>query len=184
MRLRSGLPTLRQKRAAAIVFDAFRAAKTRWGARLVQFSVQSNHIHLLVEANDKESLAQAMKGLAQRLARRLNRYFKRKGNLFADRYHEHILRTPLEVRRTIRYVLRNHLKHAARASRPPLVDPMSTARYFDGFTTPPFRRARDGCNLADDPPVAPPSTWLLRTGWRRLGLIAPNEVPAKTKGGA
>ncbi|HEX4340923.1 MAG TPA: transposase [Polyangiaceae bacterium] len=174
MRLRSGLPTLRQKRLVAIVFDAFRTARIRWKARLVQFSVQSNHIHLIVEASDKESLSQAMKGLAQRLARRLNRYFKRKGNLFADRYHEHILRTPLEVRRTILYVLGNHLKHAAGASRPPLIDPMSTARYFDGFTMSPFQ-------LADDPPVAPPSTWLLRTGWRRLGLIAPDEAPAKAR---
>jgi hypothetical protein len=26
-------------------------------------------------------------------------------------------------------------------------------------------------------PVAPPETWLLRVGWRKFGLISPDEVP-------
>src|ERR1700753_2915323 len=73
MRLQKGLPTLRQKALARAVFAAFAKAKESFGTRLVQFSVQSNHLHLLVEAGDALAFARAMKGLAVRLPRRINR---------------------------------------------------------------------------------------------------------------
>jgi len=59
----------------------------RFGYRLIEFSVQGNHIHLVVEAPDVVALGRAMKGLEVRMARALNKVMKRKGPVFADRYH-------------------------------------------------------------------------------------------------
>ncbi len=79
------------------------------------FSVQGNHLHLLIEAQDNRALAEGMQGLSVRLARGLNRLMGRHGKVLADRFHAHVLRTPAETRRAIAYVLLNHRSHAARS---------------------------------------------------------------------
>jgi hypothetical protein len=160
------------------VFDAFEKAKTRFGARLVQFSVQSNHLHLIVEVGEHRTLARAMQGLAIRLARRLNQRVGRRGAVFSERYHARALRTPLEVRRALVYVLRNNQHHGTGAGQPRRYDPLSTAPYFDGFTTRVYL-PRNGFIPPEEPPVVAAETWLLRFGWRRLGLIRPEEKPRR-----
>ena len=47
--------------------------------------------------------------------------FERRGSVFADRYHDRVLKTPREVRNALRYVLGNGRKHAAEG-REVLVD--------------------------------------------------------------
>ena len=49
--------------------------------------------------------------LGVRVARGLNRVMNRKGAVFDDRYHGHILRTATEVRRARNYLLQNALEH-------------------------------------------------------------------------
>ena len=179
MRLRQGLPSLRHKPLAGLVFTAFHVAKVQLGVRLTQFSLQSNHLHLIVEAEGRRALSRAMQGLAIRLARRLNGHLHRRGAVFSDRYHARILRTPLEVRRALIYVLQNHRRHHTGPGRPSRFDVFSTAAYFDGFKVPIPRWPRSGFVPPVEPPVAPPQTWLLRTGWRRHGLLAPSDAPAR-----
>ena len=179
MRLKSGLPTLRQKALARVVFGAFAEAKEKFGTRVVQFSVQSNHLHLLVEAADALAFARAMKGLAVRLARRINRKVRRRGRVFSDRYHARALKTPREVRLALIYVLRNHHRHSTGAGRPAAFDAFSSAAYFDGFTRGVPRWPRHGFAPSKGSPVARAETWLLRHGWRRLGLIGLRDVPAR-----
>ena len=179
LRLAQGMPGLRQKALATLVFTAFGGARAQVGARVVHFSVQSNHLHLLVEADGERELSRAIQGLSIRLARRLNGRLGRRGSVFSDRYHSRVLRTPLEVRRALVYVLKNRRRHHTGPGRPSGIDPFSTARYFDGFAVAP-RWPRSGFVPPEEPPVAPARTWLLRAGWRRLGLLRPDEVPAKS----
>jgi putative transposase len=98
---------LRARRAFDRVMRSFAAAQQRFGTRLVQYSVQRDHIHLIAEAVDEVSLSRSMQGLAVRIARTINRLMDRKGAVFADRYHERVLRTPRQTRWAIRYVLTN-----------------------------------------------------------------------------
>jgi REP element-mobilizing transposase RayT len=147
-------------------------AATRFKTRIIQYSVQSNHIHLIVEAEDRPALTRAMKGLSIRLALAINRLMKRRGPVFADRYHAHILETPLEAKRALLYVINNARKHALQRGRelpPEWLDPCSSARAFDGWACP-RSRARDAA-------VVPPNTWLLRVGWKRHGLLEQAAVP-------
>jgi REP element-mobilizing transposase RayT len=78
---------------------------------LVHYSVQGNHVHLLVEAEDERALSRGMNGLGVRVARGLNRVMGRKGKVLDDRYHGHVLRTPTEVRRARAYLLQNAERH-------------------------------------------------------------------------
>jgi REP element-mobilizing transposase RayT len=178
MRLREGLPSLRRESLARVVIEAFDAAKARFGVRLVHFSVQSNHLHVIVEVAEHAALARAMQGLAIRVARGLNRHIGRRGAVFAERYHARALRTPLEVRRALVYVLRNNQHHTKGFGRPCRFDPLSSAPYFDGFTTRAYL-PRNGFVPKKEPTVASAATWLLRVGWRRLGLVRPEEAPVR-----
>jgi REP element-mobilizing transposase RayT len=178
------VPRLRSFRKEAIVREIFlilrRAAARgpRTGTfRVVHFSVQPNHLHLVVEAGSKRSLGRGLQGLASGIARRLNRVvFRRRGRLFADRYHGRALATPLEVRRVLVYVLKNAEKHPEPfADRGTIVqagiDPASSARWFTGWTRPPPATEKP-------PPTVAAETWLLKVGWKRHGSLGRGELPA------
>lgn len=153
---------------------SFRQSCERARFRLVHYSIQTNHVHLIVEAASSSDLASGMKSIAARLARVVNRVFSRRGRVLADRCHLRVLRTPREVRNAIAYVLLNARRHAAklgqRLSASVRIDPASSGRWFDGW--------RGSVIAAQDAPaVATPRTWLLRVGWLRKGRIDPIEVP-------
>ncbi len=137
---------LRSRRSFRIVEKALFAASARF-ARLCHFSVQGNHIHLIIEAADKRALSSVMRSLGVRVARGMNRLMGRRGRVIAHRYHARALRTPTEVRRVRHYVLANHQKHARETGRAcsSAIDVYSSAA-FTGLPT--------------------PQTWLLRVGWK------------------
>src|SRR6185369_3720008 len=104
-------------------------AANRTDSRVVHFSVQGNHIHLLVEADDKRALSRAMRSLTIRIGRGLNTLMHSSGRVLAHRYHARALRTPTEVHRALGYVRHNFRKHAAeRGEQLPaaFVDPYSS----------------------------------------------------------
>ena len=65
---RAGLPSLRAEGVFGALREGIRAASSDV-FRVVHFSVQSDHVHLMVEAADKEALALGARGLVVRLAR-------------------------------------------------------------------------------------------------------------------
>ncbi|WXA98916.1 transposase [Pendulispora brunnea] len=145
--------------------------------RIVHFSVQYDHIHLIVEAHDKSSLSGGMRGLSIRLARAINRALARRGSVWKERYHAHALKRPREVRNALLYVLMNHRKHGASLA---WLDPHSSAAWFDGWRKDAlFEHAlRDLAGLTGlAPPVQPARTWLARQGWRRHRLLGVDEGP-------
>jgi putative transposase len=119
---------LRSRRAFSVVGRAIAKAADRFGVTIVEFSVQGNHVHLIVEAHETEALSRAMQGFSIRVAKGLNNMMKRAGRVLADRYHARPLRTPTETRRAVAYVRNNHRSHMARVGRPlprAYVDPYS-----------------------------------------------------------
>ena len=118
VRIRQEVWNLRSHRCFRALRRAFAKGCERFGFRLVHFSVQGNHIHCIVEAPDEVALGRAMKGLEVRMARALNRVMDRRGPVFSDRYHAHLLSSPREAAHAIRYVLENWRVHALRDGRP------------------------------------------------------------------
>jgi REP element-mobilizing transposase RayT len=180
VRMVHGVKYLRGFKTYPAVRRALCAAADHLGMRIAQYSVQGNHLHLIVEVQDQIALGRAMRGLGVRLARRLNRLMARTGKVLADRYHAHYLTTPSEVRNALIYVLQNGARHhrGERERTERLwFDPFSSAAYFTGWSDTCRRGvpARDAPShpLHHDPkagrPVVPPAGWLLDRGWRKAG---------------
>lgn len=156
LRVGPGVGHLRGQRQVQALLGAFRAARERFGVRIIHYSIQGNHLHLIVEADDVASLAHAMQGLCIRLAKRLNALVARRGDVFADRYHSHVLGSRREVANAVRYVVGNYRHHAREQLPRDWRDALSSAR---------FLRNAPG----EYSPVTTARTWLLRVGWRDGG---------------
>jgi REP element-mobilizing transposase RayT len=147
--------------------------------RVIAFSLQPNHLHLIVEGDSARALGSGLRSLCIRVTKRLNQALGRRGRLFQDRYHRRVLSTPLEVRNAYAYVLCNRRRHLAQRGRSLAgegVDTYSSGGWFDGWRGPAWRERRP-------PIVAAPRTWLARVGWRRHGLLSALEVPGVPRRG-
>jgi REP element-mobilizing transposase RayT len=175
LRLLEGMPSLRRSKPVRYIRRCIQLAHKQ-NFRVVHFSVQNNHVHLLLEAEDSQALSRGMQGLKIRLAKRLNALFGRRGTPFTDRYHARPITSPRQARHSIGYVLGNARKHAAEHGRTlgrNWVDPFSSATTFDGWAG--STVTSDG---ATEPGITQPAEfWLLRTAWRRYGPLDPNAVP-------
>jgi REP element-mobilizing transposase RayT len=159
-------PSFRAQRVCAAIRGVIGSAK-RNGVRVLHYSVQENHLHLMVEGRDSADLSNQMRTLFSRIAFAVNAIARRHGRLFRDRHHRHELTTPSEVRNALVYILFNDRKHhAVRGKAPPSLDPCSSAWWFEAWSPsdrPPERNLRDG----PEAPTSTPGTWLARWGWHR-----------------
>ena len=140
LRIRRGLPWLRTPKTWRVLERCFRSGKKKDGFRLVEFSVQQDHLHLIVEAESRIRLARAIQGLSIRIAKALNRFWRRRvGSVFTDRYFALAIREWKQAWRAIRYVLQNGRKHGAwtATDRP---DPFSSGRWYPGWRVHAFCR--------------------------------------------
>jgi putative transposase len=178
LKMRRHVYQLRSRRCGSVIRRALLAGHVKPGGRIVEFSIQHDHVHLVVEALDRRALARMMQGLAIRIARGLNRLMEKRGPVFADRFHSRALRTPTEVRRTLLYVLQNARKHLAQLGHalPPswTDDEYSSSPWFTGWAGP--RPPPSG----EMRPTAEALTWLLSRSWRERGggAICADETPS------
>lgn len=168
---------MRSQLVYTAILRQLNGAKRR-GIRVVHFSVQEDHLHLMVEASDGKELARQLQFLFSRIAVAVNRVIGRRGSLFADRHHRHELKTPTETRRALLYILFNTRKHIA--GEAPFsselfatLDERSSAPWFEMWhpeaRPPPELVARHRAEQGGDSPVSKPETWLARGGWQRAG---------------
>jgi REP element-mobilizing transposase RayT len=156
--------------------------------RIVQMSIQRDHVHLMVEAEDKAALSSGIRGFSISAARQINKAIterggdRRTGRVIGDRYHARPLTSPRAVRNTLAYVLanwRHHGEDRAEHARGWRVDPFSSGALFFGWK-----------ELEHSPVLWPlratyrplivlrPRTWLLEKGWCKFHpLISVHEVP-------
>ena len=178
-------PSFRSERIAAAI-EAEIGRAVRRGVRVLHHSIQHDHLHMMVEATDKRTLARGMQLLFSRIAFAVNRIAKRGGSLFRDRHHRHELKTPTETRRCLVYVMFNSRKHDAQRGMLydedlESLDRFSSALWFDDWDPrarpPPDRLSR--LRAASGPcPVAQPETWLAKHGYKRAGgAIRLDELP-------
>ena len=166
----AGLPNMRRERTLATLRRVLAAGSDRFGFRLVEFGIQTNHLHLIVEAEDARALSRGMQGLLVRVAKALNAEWDRTGRVLRDRYDARTLKKPRDVRFALIYVLQNARKHGANLRG---IDAFSSGPWFEGWLD---RVA------AADRPIATARSWLLKKGWRKWGLVSTHDAPVGGRG--
>ncbi|MEO8548594.1 MAG: transposase [Kofleriaceae bacterium] len=187
LRAHPGVGSLRKGQVLHAIREALITVFKLDEFHIVQFSVQRTHIHMLVEATGRRALGKGMQAFGISAAKHINALIhdkhgrRRRGSVFPDRYHVRILKTPRQVRNCLAYVLNNWRHHGedhGPQSRTWKIDPFSSAIAFEGWRE---REAEGGRFIQPPTFLAPlvwePSTWLLKIGWRRHGLISAFEVP-------
>jgi REP element-mobilizing transposase RayT len=190
MRVAPEVGSLRRRAMYKALRDATITAALREWFRIVHISLQRNHVHLIVEADDRTALARGMQGFAISAARHINTALgsgarRRRGKVFSDRYHVEVITTPARARNAISYTLSNWRKHGEDRDGLPstwLVDPFSS-----GISFPDWKELQDQAwmwplrETYDPLIVRRPSTWLLAEGWKKAGEISAREVPSRRR---
>jgi REP element-mobilizing transposase RayT len=174
-------PAFRCELIRAVILRELARARGK-GVRVLEYSIQDDHLHLMVEGTSAADLSAQMRKLFSRIAMMVNAAVGRRGALFRDRHHRHALGTPREVRNALVYVLFNARKHgrgtAARNEQEAweAPDPFSSAPWFLEWA----ENARPAPYATPLPksPLTKPQTWLARVGWKRAGgAIRFHEAP-------
>src|SRR5215210_2064048 len=92
LRIVADMTNLRRRHTYHALREATLTAARRDDFRIVHMSIQHNHIHLIVEADDERALSKGVWGFEVSAARHINRAIgelsgtRRRGPVFADRY--------------------------------------------------------------------------------------------------
>jgi len=180
---------LRRRSAYHAIRKATRTTARRADFRIVHLSIQHDHVHLLVEADNKLALASGMQGFQISAAKHLNAAINkerpgapRRGAVFPDRYHPVVITSPTQARHALSYVINNWRKHQedrSATTRGWIVDWFSSAPLFGDW-----QEHGGKTVLLEHPPtyapllVHPPRTWLLSTGWKVSGSISYRATPS------
>jgi len=174
LRVEKDVGSLRQPHIYHAIREDLEVVKARSDFRVVEISLQRNHVHLVVEAANAIALARGMQSLQISAARKVNaaiskhRNRERTGRVFVDRYHARILRTPRDVRHVLNYVLNNWRHHGEDKGFESVnweVDWFSSAPRFAGWKEPAPTMSSRYHPLG----TCAAETWLLRVGWTRGG---------------
>ena len=79
----------RQANEAHVIVEAIKLSR-KADFRIAHFSIQRDHLHFILEADSREVFANGMRGFGCRLAKALNKLWRRSGKVFAGRFHSDI----------------------------------------------------------------------------------------------
>ena len=179
IKLRADLPSLRKGEAFTVVRAAIGRVNGGDLIRIVEYSIQSNHVHMLIEAANSADLSRGMASLNTGLGMRLNRIWNRigQGSVFEERFHLVVISSPNQMRKALNYVLQNSAHHGIRLRH---LDPCSSAQSFGGWQQ--YQGSIIVARAATICVSAQPQTWLLRVGWQKVNgqrhLLSTTQPPS------
>ena len=187
LRLVDRFGTLRRRDTYIALRKATRAVLGRSDFRVVHLSPEIDHVHLIVEANNNDALTAGVRSFQISAAQHLNRAIgkrrgsRRRGKVFADRYHARLITSPTQAHHALAYVLNNWRRHDQDEdwgdTRFWDVDYMSSAPSFASWKELATQRLIHDVDPAERLQVARPQCWLLHTGWQLAGSISMYTTP-------
>jgi REP element-mobilizing transposase RayT len=168
---------LRTWEAYGAFWNAAFKVSSRDDFRIVDITLEVNHLHLTVEASDERALSRGMQAFKISAARHINRAMGHTGTVFPERYNAKQITGRRQARDVRCYVLCNWRRHGKDAGVSWPVDPFSSGISFTGwrgltkpFVPPPWYKPL---------PVREPQTWLLTEGLKYEEPIDCYEVPGR-----
>lgn len=110
IKVRKTSAEIKSKAVLKVLHRAILRARSK-GLRMIHYTLEYDHVHLLVEASSNQQLHSGMQAFGICFAKGINKVKGRKGNVYKHRYHLHLLRSAREVKNVLHYILKNGIKH-------------------------------------------------------------------------
>ncbi len=129
IKVRDNKADIKNKSLLKALHHAIKRARLK-NIKVLHYSLEYNHIHLLVEASSNANLHQGMQALGISLAKKINAIKRLKGTVYKHRYHLRKLSSPRELKNVLHYIFNNGIHHSRTSS---ILDPYNSLPAFNNL---------------------------------------------------
>ena len=110
IKVREDKSDLQNKMILKALHHAIMKARAK-SLKVIHYTLEYNHIHMLVEAFNQEQLSNCMQSFGVTLAKMINKVKFKKGGVYKHRYHLRRLISVMELKNVLKYIFNNGIKH-------------------------------------------------------------------------
>ncbi len=92
--------------------------------RVIHYTLEYNHLHLLVECDNHKRLGKGMQAFGISIAKAINRIKLLKGAVYKHRYHLRKITSGRDLKNVLHYIFNNGIKHKRATS---IIDPYNSS---------------------------------------------------------
>lgn len=122
IKVRENKADIKTKKILKALHHAIKRARLK-ELKIIHYTLEHNHLHLLVEASDNLILHKGMQALGITLSKAINKIKKLKGGVYKHRYHFRKLNSRRELINVLYYIFKNGIKHKRTLS---MIDPYNS----------------------------------------------------------
>jgi putative transposase len=111
-----------------LFLQVMKEAKTKYSFQCKSFCIMGNHVHLIIQTTDNESISCLMRWILSVFAMRFNRMHNYKGHVWYDRFKSKIISSYIQFLNTFAYIANNPVR--ARIVSDPFLYQYSSLRYY------------------------------------------------------
>ncbi len=93
-----------------IFINVIKAAKKKYSFRIENFSIMSNHVHLMIKPLERSSLSKIMQWILSNFAIRFNKFYGIHGHVWYDRFKSKVVKTIQHYFAVHEYINNNPVK--------------------------------------------------------------------------
>ena len=101
---------IQNKKILKALHHAIKRARLK-DLKIIHYTLEYNHVHLLVEAYNNSVLHSGMQALGISFAKAVNRVKSTKGTVYKHRYHLRQISSPRDLKNVLHYIFHNGIKH-------------------------------------------------------------------------
>lgn len=122
IKVRENKADIKSKRILKALHHAIIRARLK-RLKVIHYTLEYNHVHLLVEVQDHKVMHQAMQALGISFSKAINKVKSVKGSVYKHRYHLRKLKSSRDLKNVLHYIFNNGVHHRRTAS---ILDPYNS----------------------------------------------------------
>ncbi|MDO9181155.1 MAG: transposase [Bacteriovorax sp.] len=122
IKVRANKADIKSKKILEALHHAIKRARLK-KLKIIHYTLEYNHVHLLVECNDNNILHLGMQALGISFSKAINKIKSLSGGVYKHRYHFRKLATRRELKNVFHYIINNGKKHKRATS---MIDPYNS----------------------------------------------------------
>lgn len=115
---------IKNKAVLAILKKAILNARLK-GLKVIHYSLEFDHVHLLIEADNNKILGKGMQAFGVTLAKAINKLWRLGGGVYKHRYHFRRITGSKDLRNVMNYIFKNGVKHKTAKS---IINPFNSIK--------------------------------------------------------